>query len=66
MKQHAVIALNNDDDGVPEEKIVTGIAFDVREKAVEGASPEHSWPNLGIALGVGVLIGCVLACRSRS
>lgn len=66
MKQHALTALNNDDDRVPEETIITGIAFDGREKAVEGAEPESSWPTLGIALGVGVLIGCLLARRTRS
>ena len=64
MKQHALIALNNAGDGVPEEKIITGIAFDGREKAVEGTEPESSWPTIGIALGAGVLIGCLLT-RTR-
>ena len=74
MKERALTTLDSATAGVPEEKIITDIVFDggnkifgrVRDKAVEKAEPEHPWQTLGIALGVGALIGCLLARRTRS
>jgi hypothetical protein len=66
MNEPALINLNAPTTEVPEGKVITGIAFDGREKAVEGAEPEHPWQTLGIAIGVGALIGCLLARRTRS
>jgi glycine zipper-containing protein DUF883 len=69
MKERALTTPDTATAGVPEGTIITDIIFDggnkipgpVRHKAVEGAVHEHPWPTLGIAVGVGALIGCLLA-----
>ena len=55
-----------EDGSVPEEKIIAGIAFSGREKAAERAEIDRPWQILGLAIGVGAMIGCLLArvCRA--